>query len=296
MSLHSCEASVSQPTDRPAVLVTGAAGGIGTAITETLARRGLHVYAAVRGGGEHLKGLPNVDIVGLDVTDRGSVRAAAEQVTAARRDRGLRAVVNNAGVIVHGPVELVAAAELERQFAVNVFGAVEVAQAFLPLLRAGRGRLVNISAPSASVAIPFAGPISASKAALDSFSDAARVELAPWGIHVVTVVPGAIETPIFTKADAAAQAALRDADPGKVALYSRQLEAVAGAQAAMRTSKPQTVADTVLRAIEASKPKAYYLANADARAAAMLSRLPTRTKDRLLTRMLGLRKTAPVAS
>lgn len=281
---------MSESPELRAVLVTGAAGGIGTAITQTLAGKGFRVYAGVHTDGEHLKALPEVQVIPLDVTDPDSVQAAAAEVAAKQGRHGLRAVVNNAGVIVLGPVELVSASEMERQFAINVFGPVEVTQAFLPLLRAAKGRLINVSAPTARLAVPFAGPISSSKAALESLTDAARVELAPWGIPVVIVVPGAIETPIFAKAGAAAEHMMQAADPQRVTLYSRQLEAVAASQSSMKTSKPQTVADTVVRAIEASRPKARYVVNSDARIATVLSRFPVRIRDRVLTRTLGLHK------
>lgn len=278
--------------DTPAVLVTGAAGGIGTAITRTLVGRGYLVYAGVHRDTEQHAATPGVRPVPLDVTSAPSVQAAADEITARQGGRGLRAVVNNAGVIVSGPVELIPEPEMERQFAVNVLGPAQVTRAFAPLLRTAGGRLINISAPTARLAMPYAGAISASKAALESLSAAARVELAPWGIAVVIVVPGAIDTEIFAKADVAAQGALRTADPQRVALYRQQLEAVATAQSSMRTSPPRTVADAVLRAIEAPRPRARYAVNPDVRIAGILSRLPTRARDRVLARVLGLHKAA----
>lgn len=275
-----------------AVLITGAAGGIGSATVQALVKGGYRVYAGVHTEGRDLEAIPGVQVIPLDVTRAESVRAAAVEVAARQGGDGLHAVVNNAGVIVQGPLELVPDNELRRQFAVNVFGPAEVTRAFLPLLRASKGRVINISAASARLAVPYAGAISASKAALESLSDAFRVELAPWGISVVIVVPGAIDTGIFAKADVAAQVALQTADPDRVALYRRQLEGVAAALSGLRTSPPQTVADTVVRAMEASKPKARYVANSDVRLFALLSRLPVRTRDRMLTRALGLHKVA----
>ena len=283
---------MSDSADRPAVLLTGAAGGIGTAITQALVGRGYLVYAGVHHETDSLARLSAVRAVPLDVTSTDSVQAAAADIAARQGGRGLRAVVNNAGVIVSGPVELVPGPELERQFAVNVLGAAEVIREFAPLLRTAGGRLINISAPTARLAVPYAGAISASKAALESLSAAARVELAPWGIAVVIVVPGAIDTPIFAKADAAARGAMRSTDPERVALYRRQLDAVGAAQGSMRTSPPRTVADTVVRAIEARRPRARYAASTDVLITGLLARLPVRTRDRVLTRALGLHKAA----
>jgi NAD(P)-dependent dehydrogenase (short-subunit alcohol dehydrogenase family) len=111
-----------------------------------------------------------------------------------------------------GPLELVPPDELRRQFEVNALGPAHVIQAFLPLLREGRGRIVNISAPTARVPIPFS-PVGASKAALESLSDSLRIELGAWGIPVAVIVPGGTATPIWQKADTAAQAALNGTEP-----------------------------------------------------------------------------------
>lgn len=105
-------------------------------------------------------------------------------------------------------------------------------------------------------------------------------------------MPGGIDTPIFAKADKAAQAALADADPERVALYTRQLDAVAAAMGRQRTSSPQTVADTIARAVGAARPKAQYVANTDARLFLLVSHLPSWLRDRLLVRTLGLRSAA----
>ncbi|GAA4605888.1 SDR family NAD(P)-dependent oxidoreductase [Actinoallomurus liliacearum] len=273
-----------------AVFVTGAAGGIGTATVRALAERGYRVYAGVRRDAPHLRELRRVDQIQADVTDPDSVAEAAAEVARLQDGQGLHAVVNNAGIIIQGPLELVPADELRRQFAINVFGPAEVVRAFAPLLWKGHGRLINISAPTGRLAAPFAAPISASKAALDSLSDALRIELGAQGIAVVTVIPGAVETPIFAKADQAAEAALADADPARLALYRPQLAAVGAALAKMRQSKPETVAATIVKAIEASRPKTRYLANSDVRPMLLIARLPVRLRDRLIVRVLGLAK------
>jgi NAD(P)-dependent dehydrogenase (short-subunit alcohol dehydrogenase family) len=273
-----------------AVFITGAAGGIGTATTRVLAQRGYRVYAGVRGETPHLRELPGVEQVRIDVTDPDSVAAAAKEVTRLQDGQGLQAVINNAGIMIQGPLELVPAEDLRRQFAINVFGPAEVTRAFAPLLREGRGRLINISAPTARLAMPFASPISASKAALDAISDAARVELRAQGIAVVTVIPGAVETELFVKAGTAADSALAAADPVRRELYRPRLAAMDAAQAKMRTSKPEKVADTILKALEAARPRARYAASSDVRPALILSRLPAWLRDRMLIAMLGLNK------
>ena len=195
------------------VFITGASAGIGAATARLLASEGYTVYAAVHTGAGALAGLPGVRQVPADVTDPGSVAAAARQVAAQAGDRGLHAVINNAGIIVQGPLELVPPADLLHQFQVNTLGPAYVVQAFLPLLRAGHGRVINISAPTARLPVPFMAPISASKAALASLADALRLELAAWGIPVSVVEPGGTDTQIFAKAQAAADAGLAAAGP-----------------------------------------------------------------------------------
>ena len=269
------------------MFLTGAGGGIGLATARALAERGFEVYAGVRRPSPELAGLPGVHQVAVDVTDPASVAAAADEVGRLRGGRGLHAVINNAGLIVQGPVELVPAADLARQFEVNVYGSVYVVQSFLPLLRVTPGRLVNIGAPSARVAIPFMASISASKAALDSFSAALRVELAPFGIPVSIVEPGTTATEIFAKAGTAAQAALRAAAPEVVALYQDRLDGITRRMGRFRPGPVAAVARTIVTAVEARRPKVRYTVG-DARQFGILTKLPARARDRMIAGMLGV--------
>jgi NAD(P)-dependent dehydrogenase (short-subunit alcohol dehydrogenase family) len=257
-----------------AVFLTGAGGGIGPATTQALAQRGFEVYAGVRQPTTELAGLPGVHQVVVDVTDPASVAAAADEVNRLRGGRGLHAVINNAGVIVQGPVELAPVADLPRQFEVNVYGSVYVVQSFLPLLRAVPGRLINISAPSARVAVPFMASISASKAALDLFSASLRVEQAPFGIPVSIVEPGTTATEIFAKAGTAAQAALGKAAPEVVALYRDRLDGITQRMGRFRSGPVAAVARTIVAAVEARRPKVRYTVG-DARQFGILTKLPT---------------------
>jgi NAD(P)-dependent dehydrogenase (short-subunit alcohol dehydrogenase family) len=271
------------------VLVTGASGGIGGAAVRSLAERGYLVYATVRGddaASRALAALPGVRLVRMDVADPGSVAAAADTIGA--EVAGLRAVVNNAGVIVQGPLELVPPAELRRQFEVNTLGPTFVTQAFLPLLRAGNGRVVNVSAPTGRIPMPFLAPLSASKAALESLTTALRLELAAWNVPVIVVEPGSTQTRIFDKADAAAKAALQDTDPRLIRLYRDHLARMDKTQARMRQRPVQPVADAIVTAVTARKPRRRYPVG-DARTFGVLLRLPTGLRERLVISALGLR-------
>ncbi len=135
----------------------------------------------------------------LDVTDEDSIASAAKVVEQAVGDTGLDGLVNNAGIAVAGRLEFLPIGELRRQLEVNVIGQIAVTQAFLPLLRKSRGRIVNVGSISSKIATPLLGPYSAFKFALDALTSALRMELKPSGIHVAIVNPATVATPIWRK-------------------------------------------------------------------------------------------------
>ncbi|HET6909731.1 MAG TPA: SDR family NAD(P)-dependent oxidoreductase [Mycobacteriales bacterium] len=274
--------------DKGNVFITGAATGIGAATTSQLARSGYRVFAGVHHDTGSLAGTPGVRIVPIDVTDPGSVVAAAKLVEDELGSQGLRAVINNAGIIVQGPLELVPADDLRRQFEINTIGPVHVVQAFLPLIRTGHGRIINISAPTARVPIPFMAPIGASKAALAALSDALRVELATWDIPVVVVEPGGTDTTIFRKAETATGYALAAADPAKVASYREQLSALAKAGARQKLGPAEPVAKAIAAAVQARKPKRRYTAGSGVAIFRVLGHVPAGLRERLIKSVLGL--------
>jgi len=177
-----------------AVLVTGASRGLGRSISMALNARGYRVFAGVRKptDADSLRNASDGQIspIILDVTQMESVAAAFQVVSAEIGDTGLAGLVNNAGVLVFGPVEEVPIRVVEEQFRVNLFGVIGVTQRFLPLLRRARGRIVNMSSINGLISMPFFGIYSASKFALEAISDALRMELQPWGISVSIVEPG----------------------------------------------------------------------------------------------------------
>jgi NAD(P)-dependent dehydrogenase (short-subunit alcohol dehydrogenase family) len=187
---------------RGGVVVTGSSSGIGRASALRLAGNGFQVFAGVRKVADGAALRYDAGDVGdciipviLDVTDAASIAAAADEVTRRLGGRPLAGVVNVAGVGMAGPIEYVTPAELRGMFEVDVFGQIAVIQAFLPLIREARGRIVNISSVGAHIAMPFGGVLGAAKSALGILSDALRLELRPFGVRVITVEPGAINTP-----------------------------------------------------------------------------------------------------
>jgi len=178
------------PSDTtPWTLVTGATAGMGEALVARLAAQGSNVIAAARDPARVRipNGRGRVEAVRLDLTEPSTVEAAARDVARIVGDVGLKGLVNMAGIIVEGPLEGLPASALRRQFEVNVFGPVALAQALLPLIAHARGAIVNIGTVSFCLAPPFYGPIAASKAALASLNDAMRLEFAPLGIKVFLI-------------------------------------------------------------------------------------------------------------
>ena len=272
------------PTERGrAVVVTGASSGIGLASALRLARSGWRVLGGVRteeAATELREG--GVEPVLLDVTD-------AEQIAAAVDTAGpeLQGLVDNAGIAVAAPLELVPLDELRRQLEVNVVGQVAVLQAFLPALRRGRGRVVLMGSVGGRSALPFLGPYAASKHALEAFADVLRVELAPWGMSVSIVEPASVRTAIWTKGAEHAEAMRSGLADDSAELYAARIARFR--EVALKRGPgidPDVVAKAVEHALTASRPKARYLVGRDAHLRAWIERLPTRLRDRVLARAL----------
>ncbi len=272
-----------------AYLVTGAAGGIGRACVELLDREGALVFAGVRkeADGEALRRVAArlVPVV-LDVADESSISATAETIAERLGGRGLAGLVNNAGIAVTGPMEFVSTGDLRRQFEVNVVGLVAVTQSVLPLLRCGRGRVVNMGSIAGRLTTPYFGPYAASKHALVAATDALRLELRQWGVPVALVEPGAVATGIRDKALAAAEAAFERLLPEARRTYPEALPYLRSLAEGPEDTPPEVVASAVLRALTAARPKSRYVVGNDARIGMLLAHLPDRLRDRLLTRKL----------
>lgn len=276
------------------VLVTGASSGIGRAIALRLAAAGWQVFAGVRQGadGVALAADPaatgRVTPVTLDVTDPQHIADVARTVGAAVGDRGLDALVNNAGIAAAAPLEIIPVEGLRRQLEVNVIGQIAVTQALIPLLRVSAGRIVNITSIAGLVAGPVLGAYSASKFALEALTDTLRLELAPWGIDVVAVEPGVIATPIWQTSARTADAMLADPVLAERAerLYGARMAAAREHAAGATTTgiAPDEVARVVERALTAARPRTRYPVGTDAKlGSAVLRRLPDRLRDRLIS-------------
>jgi NAD(P)-dependent dehydrogenase (short-subunit alcohol dehydrogenase family) len=276
-----------------AVVVTGASSGIGEASALKLATVGFDVFAGVRkeADGERLRSESGSKVVPLsiDVTDQDSIRTAAAQVTEAVGERGLAGLVNNAGVAISGPLEFIPIEELRQQIEINLIGQVAVTQAFLGLIRAGRGRIVNVSSIGGRIALPFAGPYAASKFGIEAISDSLRRELRPWGIEVSVIEPGSVATKIWDKGTAKARELSESLPAEGMELYGGAIAKMQklAAETAARGMPPEEVAEDVIHALTSAKPKTRYLVGRDAKMRARVSALVSdRTFDRLVARTL----------
>lgn len=274
----------------PTILITGASRGIGRATTQRLANAGWTVFAGVRddGAGEELRALAPALItpVVLDITDADHV-ADLDRVLPAELD----AVVNNAGIVVGGPVEAVSPEQFRHQLDVNVIGQHAVTRALLPRLRASRGRVLFVSSVSGRIATPMTGAYNASKFALEGMADVLRMELRPWKIPVVLIEPGQTDTDIWRDAESTLESLVSDMSREHRSLYAKH---IAGYRKSIPLSQKvavpaDTVAATIESALTARRPRARYVVGAANKVqATMVGALPTAVADLLLRTVIGV--------
>lgn len=279
---------------RGAVVVTGSSTGIGRASVLHLDRLGFTVFAGVRrpGDGEELRAAASerLEPLIIDVTEPDLIAAAAERVEA-DSPGGLAGLVNNAGVAVPGPVELIPIDEFRHQIEINLVGQVAVTQAFLPALRKGRGRVVFLSSIGGLFANPYMAPYHASKFGIEAVGDSLRQELRPFGVEVSIVEPGSVATPIWEKGRGTVDALRGRLTPEEATLYGEVVERMAAVVTGVgeRGVAPEKVAAVIGDALTANRPRTRYLVGADAKAMALFRRIvPDRVRDRLVARRLGL--------
>jgi NAD(P)-dependent dehydrogenase (short-subunit alcohol dehydrogenase family) len=270
------------------VLVTGASSGIGKATVERLSDEGYHVVAGVRREGD-APSAASAEVL-IDLADGASIAPACKQVLGlADRNGGLVALVNNAGINVAGPSEVVSLDDWRRQFEVNLFGQLAVTAELLPALIESGGHLFNVGSIGGRVSAPFLGPYSASKFAVRAWTDALRIELAPHGVRVVLIEPGAIATPMWAKGNSAVDDLEETLTEEQRRRYSSQINRVRKlAKFAESHAVPaDQVARTISRALAAPKPTGHQLVGRDAWMQAFVSVFPTRLLDRVLRLVSG---------
>jgi NAD(P)-dependent dehydrogenase (short-subunit alcohol dehydrogenase family) len=285
----------------PLALITGASTGIGRATALRLAGNGWTVLAGVRdpSAGERL--LADAPASGklipltLEITDPTQIEQAAARVEqeiaagGASAAGGLDALVNNAGIAVGGPLELVSPEDLRHQFDVNVLAQVAVTRAVLPALRRAHGRIVFVSSIGGRVAMAFTAPYAASKHAVEALADALRVELRTSGVQVALMEPGSVATPIWEKGRAQGDAITIPSE--LQAQYGHVPAAMdkALADTARRGVAPELVAQTIEQALTAKRMRARYVIGRDAKVMLLVKRLlPDLVFDRVARRALGV--------
>ena len=287
---------VSKSADRGFVVVTGTSTGIGRATALHLAEQGFHVFAGVRRDedGRALTAEVSGELTPLmiDVTDEGTIAGAAATVADAVGDRGLAGVVNNAGIGVPAPIEFQPMADFRTQLEVNLFGTVAMIQAFLPLIRRGHGRIVNVGSIGGILVLPLNGAYSASKFGIRAISDALRLELRQWAIHVSLIEVAPVKTAIFGKSFAALDGLGDKLGEEGYRLYEQQIAAIRKAveRAEADGESPMVIAKAIAHALTSDKPKARYLAGHGGRQVQAAAALPDHARDLALARELGLPK------
>ncbi|HEU4944545.1 MAG TPA: SDR family NAD(P)-dependent oxidoreductase [Solirubrobacterales bacterium] len=276
------------------VLITGASTGIGRASALRMDAAGWRVFAGVRReeDAESLRAeaSPHLEPLMLDVTDADQISAAAERIATEVGAAGLDGLVNNAGIAVPSPLETIPIEDFRHQIEVNLTGQVAVTQAFLPQIRAARGRIVFISSIGGLIAFPLTGAYHAAKFGIEAVGDVFRQELRQWGISVSIVEPGSIATPIWDRGEQRADE-IGERTPHREELYGRAISRYRKVikDTAERGIPPEKAADAIEHALGSGRPRTRYLVGLDAKAQARLRHLiPTRLFDRIVARVMGL--------
>lgn len=277
----------------PSVLVTGAGRGIGKAIVEHLAATGWDVIAGVRSQSDAAAltavNPQRISSVILDVTNADDLAA----LPAALPQR-LDAVVNNAGIVVAGPVETLSPEDWRRQLDVNVIGQFAVTNAVLPKLRASRGRAIFISSVNGQLSSPLLGAYAASKFALEAGADALRMEVRPWGVRVAVVEPAQTDTDMWRTADDMVVELETAMSAEHRALYDKH---IAGMKKFIPMSKKMAVPTSnvvavVEKALTARRPRARYLVGLASKfQLSLMTNIPVALRDRIIAKIAGVPRT-----
>ncbi|MCJ8013453.1 SDR family oxidoreductase [Paenibacillus sp. KQZ6P-2] len=280
-----------------AVVVTGASSGMGRACALYLDSHGFRVFAGVRKekDADSLRQEASNQLTPLfiDVTDESSIASATSIVSEAVGEAGLVGLVNNAGVGVPGPIEYLPISDLRRQMEINVIGQVAVIQAFLPLIRKAKGRIINVGSVGGKITIPFGGALCGSKHALESINDALRMELHPWGIHVCLIGPGEISTPAVDKLMADSEALLLKIPEEGVKRYGDIFREFLNTAVAREKagSPPEMMARTVFHALTAKVPKTRYPVGPSSKLLPLLARImPSKFLDKMRFKLFSFPK------
>jgi NAD(P)-dependent dehydrogenase (short-subunit alcohol dehydrogenase family) len=260
------------------VVITGCSVGVGRAAALLLDRSGWQVFAIVRkqADADDLEAAAPGPLRAIlaDVTDRDQVFAAAAQISEHCREGGLDGLVCNAGVGGAGPLEFAPMDELTKPVDTNLYGSIFCVQAFLPLLREAKGRIINVTSGSTLLNMPLVSTYPAAKYALELLTRQLRVEVAHFGVRVILLDPGHVKSRMTLSAEEQNAAARAKLAPEAIALYGDMLAKLDRMATGMVGSgkEPEVVAQGYLKALTDPKPKLFYTVGMDAKAIRAIGR------------------------
>jgi NAD(P)-dependent dehydrogenase (short-subunit alcohol dehydrogenase family) len=285
----------------PTVAITGASSGLGRAIALKLAAKGYRVFATARSETDAADlenaSAGNATVTLTDITDQHAVTAWVGKVSDEVGEHGLDVLISNAGTLTPGPLELIPLDDIRHEFEVNVFGALAVINGFLPALRKSRGRIVQIGALSGRFPLPYDGPSSASKAALEALADIYRIELKPFGIDFVLVQAGNMRTGGPAKTAAALQRITDAMTDEQRALYGHAFSKFSDSLNNMQNTglSAEAASDRVIELVEQEPPPFRAPLGDDAERILPLVREQTDLElDALRLRLIGLSDESPL--
>ena len=267
------------------VVITGASTGIGYATAIYLDNIGYKVFACVRKEADKNNLIENssdnLEAIILDVCNLESINNAHERIQNASNGEPFH-LVNNAGLSVNGPLELLEYSEIKRVIDVNLTGLLTVTNVFLPLIRASKGRIINISSGHGLMAIPDKSVYAASKFGVQAACDSLRVELKPFGVEVVSIIVGKVNTRVLGKIMDGRAAMIDKASPETYEVYKTLIEYFDKEVKDIPGIEAVKVAETIKMAVTDQKPKVKYLIGPGAKKMDTLRKFPTKMRDKML--------------
>lgn len=267
-------------------IVTGSSSGIGRATAQRLAADGFHVLAGVRSPVDAEKiAADHIEPIILDVTKDEHITAVVDRVVNDPAQRPLRALINNAGIAINAPIEVLTLDDWRRQFDVSVFGQIALTRALLPILLGSHGRVVNITSVGGRIAMANYGAYSAAKFAMEAVSDSLRREVQEFGVQVIKVTPGAVSTNLTRSGLATSARITGTMSPDQHERYDELIKAFfAQAEGFARDgATPEHAASVISRAVLARRPKTRYTIGRDG---AMFTGISRIASDRFLDGVL----------